>query len=255
MGMTIAEQGPGSLTTILSGSVNAEVTPTTIRFTGASLLDALPNGSWQPLPEGGAGEAPADFGAKTESPLFGTIQAAVRDVILDLQSDALPLQDMAFDASQIQFISPTNSAGAFDYRAGLLAGRKSVSGVSTNKVASGATLTASDGIQTLTLMIDTQFPFTAFFPNDSMVSFTGKIVATRPLESPAPAPLELQSITLGNNQFILRVKGVPATTDRVESSPDLQRWQACQYEMSVKDGYFTVTRNPSARSEFYRITR
>jgi hypothetical protein len=255
LGMTITEQGPGSLATSMSGTVNAELTTTAIRFPGGSLLDASTNGSWQPLSGGAAGEAPADFAAKTQNPLFGTILAAIREVTLDLQSDVLPLSGTGFDGSLVQFVSPTNSLAAFDYNAGLLMGSKSLAGVSTNKLANGATVTVSAGVQTLTLSIDAQFPFTAFFTNDSLVEFTGKIVATRPLESTAPAPPVIRSIVFSNNQLILQVQGVPEAPYRLESSWDLLHWEACPWEASAKDESYVVPTNPSARSQFYRITR
>src|SRR5438552_11329946 len=111
----IQEQSPGSLTTHFFGQIQALVTGATLVFPGGSALTALTNGSWQPLPGGSTGQAPADYGGKAN--VFGaTAYAAFRKVALDVQSGLIPLKsDNTFEASALTFVFPTNSTTTFDY--------------------------------------------------------------------------------------------------------------------------------------------
>src|SRR4051812_1911935 len=84
----IAEQGPGSLTSTLFGSINANVSGTSLTFPGGSSIVALPSGTWAPQ------NAPAAFGFVLAIPLsapgFGNLGT------LRLLGD---LRDLAFDLS------------------------------------------------------------------------------------------------------------------------------------------------------------
>src|SRR5258708_3395472 len=85
---------PGS---IQQRKVNVELTASTIRFAGGSVLDAKTNGVWEPLPDGNPGKAPADFGAKATS-LFFVAKAALRNILLDAKSGDLPVANGSFDS-------------------------------------------------------------------------------------------------------------------------------------------------------------
>ena len=256
VGLALVEQSPGSLTTTLTGTVNAELTSATIRFPGLSSVYASTNGPWQPLPGGLAGAAPADFGAKGEVASFGTIQIAVRNIVLDLESEAIPLNNGGFDDSQVRFVVSTNRPSAFDYAAGLLgAGSRMVAGVSTNQVPAQATLTDAAKVQTLQLAIDTQFAFSAFITNDSMVSFRGKIVATRPLENPIVAPPVVRSISIENDRVVVRGGGEAGQPHRLESCRALPDWTACDAVISVDGTNYVFTTDKADSREFYRMAR
>ncbi len=117
----IQEQAPGSMTTHFTGTINADVTGTTIQFTGGGLIVAETNGSWQPLPGGGSGSAPACYGGKgTISLGFFSVTAvgAVRNVELSLLSPSLNKTNGSFVSDGLLFAFPTNSTAAFDYNAG-----------------------------------------------------------------------------------------------------------------------------------------
>src|SRR3954452_2482132 len=62
-GFALTQQGPGSLTTTYSGSINADFDSSTIQFNSAAAAAAI-NGNWQPLPGGGSGSAPANYGGQ-----------------------------------------------------------------------------------------------------------------------------------------------------------------------------------------------
>src|SRR5689334_16563259 len=61
-GIAFNPQGAGSLTTVYNGTIQVAQTGGTIQFTGGSLIAAETSGSWKPLPGGGNGSAPADYG-------------------------------------------------------------------------------------------------------------------------------------------------------------------------------------------------
>src|SRR6516164_3875458 len=60
MGASITEQGPGSLTASVGGTIQASLAGNTIQFTGRSQILVETNGNWQPAADGTAGSAPAD---------------------------------------------------------------------------------------------------------------------------------------------------------------------------------------------------
>ena len=47
-GFPFSAQGAGSLTTTYSGEINADISGSTIQFTGSSTIIAATNGVWQP---------------------------------------------------------------------------------------------------------------------------------------------------------------------------------------------------------------
>ena len=110
VGLTLTEQGPGSLTTRFEGTIKAEVTDASLQFVGGSRLDGVVNGNWSPMAEGEPGTAPADFGGKGGGFLIsGT--GALRDLLLDLESNAaIPLVQGAFNADGLLFRFPGGCA-------------------------------------------------------------------------------------------------------------------------------------------------
>src|SRR2546422_11454426 len=62
-GTSFVQQGPGSLTTKYEGTIQVAQSANSIQFTGESVITAQNSGSWQPLTNGAAGSAPANYGA------------------------------------------------------------------------------------------------------------------------------------------------------------------------------------------------
>jgi hypothetical protein len=183
MGAPIQAQGSGSLTTQYGGTLLAEISGNTIQFPGQSQVVALDNGSWQPLSDGGAGSDPANYGGKA-SRFSATGVAAVRDVEVDVTSGALALVNGSFDTQAITVSIPAGAPSSMAYRvqgsindSGVVAlGGESASGQS----AQGSLITVGSQ-QVLTMPIYYRFFFSLASPNDTMVTLTGQLVATRSL--------------------------------------------------------------------------
>ncbi|MEA3187595.1 MAG: hypothetical protein QOD99_1425, partial [Chthoniobacter sp.] len=109
-GNAIQQQGPGSLSTFYSGTIDAVSDALTLRFNSAT-DDALINGIWQPAVSGTAGTASADYGAQAS--FFGTTGfGAVRNFIFSIASGTLTRTGNSFDASQLTL---STTSGNFDY--------------------------------------------------------------------------------------------------------------------------------------------
>ena len=206
-GAVLTEQAAGSLTTSYTGSLVANVTAGGIVFPGGSVLVARELQSWQPGLNGAAGSASASYGAKGTigSGLFAlNATAASRRMTFDVTSNPLTLTGGAFDSAGLLFrFIDTNNAG-LDYRAsGILSssGSKVLSGLATNKVAGVSTLVSAGGVETLTIPVSATYSFSLLLPDDSTITLTGQLVATRgggipPPEvvfvPPAPAATDLK---------------------------------------------------------------
>ncbi len=110
LGAPILTQGPGSLTTTYQGPLLVQLGSDSISFFGGSAVAADNSGSWQPLPGGASGSAPANYGGRVVI-LFVTSLAAVRDAIFDSTSAALPITSGSF-SSAINF---TATSGNIDF--------------------------------------------------------------------------------------------------------------------------------------------
>jgi hypothetical protein len=136
LGGTIAAQGAGSLTARIAGNLQVMLAGNTIQFVGQSQILAQTNGSWQPLADGSAGSAPADFGAQASLGIASGV-AALRNVQLDVISPAIPLSGGQFDSTNLTFLFPSNSTSALSYSVtGLFKKQGSIplTGYATNKV-------------------------------------------------------------------------------------------------------------------------
>ncbi len=182
-GSPATAQPPSGFTTSYTGTIDATVTPLSIQFNSAN-ADAMVSGTYSPAVGGGAGTAPGDYGGQfTVGGIFpGTF--AIRGLVASLSSPALTLTGPNFDAMQLLF---TAVAGAGDYRVAALAqmGSIALTGTTMNAAAMAGTLTTTGGMQVLTIPIDVTLIFTALNPNDSMIRFTGSIMAAAPIPEPA----------------------------------------------------------------------
>ncbi|MBI2927730.1 MAG: hypothetical protein HYY24_18695 [Verrucomicrobia bacterium] len=225
LGNELLEQGPGSLTARFGGTFEADVTDSTIQFTGGSAIDAEPSGEWEPLPDGSFGKAPADYGAKA-TVLGSDTKASLRNTLLDATSGVLALASGTFDSAGIVFGFPTESTASLDYRvSGFLgtSGSKRLEGLSTNQVTTGGTLLTSGGTQTLTIPVDAKFSFTLLLSDDIKFTLTGQLVATRTLGP--DLVFDSRSVTVGGDTVTLHWEAPPGQKFRVESSSDLKTWR------------------------------
>lgn len=179
VGSELTEQGPGSLTTSISGAVRLAADGVSIQFPGDSRLVAMTNGSWQPLADGSKGSAPASFGGRIDIGLAAG-DAALRDIQLDLSSASLPLDSGKFDASRLVFAFVPGAKGSFAYDVTGLVTRHGVlplEGAATNAPTTLATLTTSASGQVLTIPINATFRSTLLTPDDTVLTLRGQLVA------------------------------------------------------------------------------
>ncbi len=241
-------QGPGSLSTHFSGTINAAVTGANIQFTGGSAIAAVTNGVWSPGAGGSGPAAPADYAGQVTLP-FGTAKGALRNLVLDVTSPSLALTGGSFDASNLIFGFPASSTASFDYDAGIL-GHKGIAlrSNSTNRVATGATVATIAGVQTLTIPVDATFQFTAISTNDSTAHLTGKLVATA---TPQPT---LSSIGISQGTVTLHAQNA-SSTPNLQSSTNLTSWAAQQATHSTDANGDVYTFPATGPSGFYRLSK
>ncbi len=246
-GFTFQEQGPGSLTTSIMGTIQADVTSSTIQFTGGSSLDAVTNGVWEPGTNGDPGMALADFGGHAGN-FLASVDGAFRDIVLDVTSPLLVVTNNQFDSMALVFSFPSNSIGHFDYNAGSFgSGSSMFSGAATNDVLSGASLTTTGGVQTLTIQVDASFVFGALVEDDSILTFTGQLVATRSLGP------QIDTISVSSQQVLLTVSGPGAPTYQLQSSTNLVDWAGAQTTVATNGQQYLFSTTPSGPIQFFRL--
>jgi hypothetical protein len=170
-GGSLQQQGPGSLVTTYSGTIDADYTGSTIQFNSAG-ADAAINGTWQPLPGGGAGSAPADYGAT--QPMFSVFGAG-RNIVFNITSGVIVVSAGNFDASQLT-ISPTT--GDLDYRSILGGASTDLSGLFGSNAATAGNISIVGGIATLTIPVQITETLSLNSTNDTTITLAGNIVAT-----------------------------------------------------------------------------
>jgi hypothetical protein len=185
-------QTPGSDTTSLSGTMKADVTPTSIQFlsTGDAqfALQALPQA---PMPGGAPGTAAAQFGLNVSIPGVGSGVVAARNYVGDTTSGAIPLAGSSFDASQTtQNLVTGNTAYNLTLFGSPVAGSIDTNFPAPNMLA-GGTLSSAGGVYTLTLPILVKGPI-SFSGLTIFDRYSGQIVATSPV--PEPSSLALTAI-------------------------------------------------------------
>jgi hypothetical protein len=254
-GFAIMEQGPGSLVSSYDGQLKVELSSSTIHFLTNSFIDARINGTWQPAPGGADGNGPADFGGQANV-ILTTAKGAFRNLVLDLSSDILPVANSQFDASKVLFTFATNTNPAllptFDYNAGFIgSGSKTLSGLSSNVVSSPATIAATATTQTITIPVKSEFKFSAQSPDDSTLTLTGQIVATRALPQ---EDFKVAKISIKNGIVTLHVSGEGSANVRVETSTDLVNWSPVSATAAQdQNGELDLTVAASGPIAFYRL--
>jgi hypothetical protein len=246
-GTVIEEQGPGSLTSSFGGTLAAEVTGSTIEFAGGSALDAAVNGNWQPKPGGVAGSDPADFGGKA-SGLFATVYGAFRNIMLDVVSGVLPLNNGTFDASALVFSFPTGSASTLDYDLVVLKGGIPLTGIANNRVTTAATLSQNGATQKLVIQVDTEYTFKALTSNDSTVRFVGELVAV------SGSSLVIGPVKFEGGKIVFSVRGATANT-QIQGSADLKNWKTQEATRSLEGDVTLFAVQPAGSVEFFRAVQ
>jgi len=182
-GRTLHEQGSGSLTTHYQGTLVADVGADTIQFPGQSQVLAVNSGSWQPLSDGSDGSEPANYGG-TASFFFTKGVAAVREVQVDVTSGAVAVVNGQFSTEGLTFTIPADGYSSLAYRvegAYSAAGAVSLAGRSATGQIATASVTTWSGLQILTIPIQYTIYFTVVKQNDTSVTLSGQLVATRSL--------------------------------------------------------------------------
>ena len=218
-GQTLREQGAGSLTTTIGGTIEVTTGGGQIEITGAA-LDPNVNGNWRPGRDNAA-TSPADLAG--QATIFGlSAVGALRDLLLDAKSSPKPLDSQGqFDAASIVFSFPTNSNSTFDYDS-FLTGKDSVSLASngTNRTATVGTLVENNGVQTLTIALDAEFFFSLVVDNDTVLRLKGQLVASG---APGPSNPSIVGTELVDGQLTITVSGA-SETSQLEGSTNLVTW-------------------------------
>ena len=253
LGGVITNQGPGSLTTTIAGTINASVTGSTITFTGQSQILAQTNGSWQPAPDGSAGSAPADYGGQATLS-FASGDAALRNVQLDVTSPAITLNGGQFDSTMLVFAFPSNAVSSLAYNVvGLISkhGTLALTGYATNKVTAESSLSTVGGQQTLTIPVDATFYLKLLSANDTVIRLQGQLVAVQSSQ----APLQVQSVTVQNQTLLLQWQASPGQQFQVQSSVNLTGWTNAATITTPASGMNTFTGTVVGPLGFYRLAK
>ena len=230
------QQGPGSMTTKIGGTIKADVTSSNITFAGGSSIIALTNGNWQPGPGGVAGSAPANYGVKVNVYIFFTALAAVRNALLDVTSSPLTVTGGAFPGKQLQFFFPPASTTVLDYNAGSLAsGSDTLMNAFTNNVNANATLVVQGSQQVLTIPVDISGTKT-IAPGTVNYRLVGQLVA----RAPKSVPLQINAFQVSPGQITFTIAATPGQSYTILGSTNLTDWPAIVDQ-------FTATNNPTVR--------
>jgi hypothetical protein len=252
-GGTIAEQAPGSLTGKVRGTIRATLNGANLQFPGQSVIASQTNGSWQPLHDGSAGSAPADFGGKANL-IIASGLAALRNIQLDVFAPPIPVNGGKFDSSSLTFGFPTNASSSLDYNvSGLVSKTGSVplTGYATNKVTALASLSTSGNQQTMTIPVDATFFFTLTSANDTVIRLQGQLVATQAVES----AFQIQNLTVTGPEVLLQWQASAGEQVQVESSTNLQTWVTNATITATASGLYTWTGAVSGPLDLFRLAR
>jgi hypothetical protein len=198
LGTTLQQQGTGSLTSTMTGTVGVsalDLVADQIGFgTAGTAVTPANTGNWAPLPGGASGTAPAQYGAKATVLVFVQVTAAIRGATFTIDGDPTAAltpgagNTYTFPATQ----NLTFTAGNIDYNAGSLGtGTTTLVGLSAaNSPTSAATLTVT-GANTyqLSYPVKATFNLTVTAGTTSIpivVNANGTLVATGTIAVPEP---------------------------------------------------------------------
>jgi hypothetical protein len=200
----MTEQGPGSLTAPVSGTLAVETDlASTIQLQrGGSIVPAI-TGDWRPQYGASEGTQPAQYGARfLVTEIMSGIDIAFRDDAFDLDSLALSLSGTSFDASQLLLHWAFASADARSFGPTDTAGPVSDDMLSESELpnphpnqTSGGSLVVAGNLATLTIPIQVQL-LDHILSTPGEVVLSGQIVATAVVPEPATASLLLLGMAL-----------------------------------------------------------
>jgi hypothetical protein len=208
--VTVQEQAPGSLTTSYGGTIKADVTSTSIEFTGGSSIVASNSGIWQPGLGGGVGSAPANYGGQGTVSL-ATALVAMRDIVSDALSGSISIIGTNFSANSIVFGFDTNANSVLDYSynlgiGGSGSGSYPLTGLSTNDIGLLGSLATVGDEQVLTIPVNYTGKGWLLSADDLEYTLTGTLVARAGAAAELPEVLSLQ---VNPDQLVLEI----STTD------------------------------------------
>lgn len=240
-GFAIEPQGPGSLVTSYTGTIEADVTSSDILFVGGSVIAALTNGNWEPAAGGAPGTAPANYGGEVVN-FFVNGQAALREVHFELTSDVLPVSGGTFNAqaSLFNFVPAASSVIDFSYSITFGtsgSGSQVLAGASTNATSTNVTLIAQGNESVLIIPVDISGSLTVANPNDVQYRFRGQLVA----RAAASAPLQITSFRLTPSQLHFTITTTTGQSYTIFGSTNLTDWP-------VVIDQFAATNNPTERT-------
>ena len=240
-GFTIEQQGPGSLTTHYTGTIETDLSDTTIAFVSGSQIAGVTNGNWEPETNGVAGTAPANYGGEVVN-FFVNGKAAVRDVLLDVTSGDLTVTNGLFLSQGLEFTFPSIAATAFDYTYAILggspgSGRQPFTGMLTNTVITNATLNPQGAELVLTIPVDIAGTASVQSPNDLQYRLRGQLVA----RAATSVPLLIDSFQTSSGQLGFTIATTPGRSFTILASTNLTDWPATVDQ-------FTATNNPTVRT-------
>jgi hypothetical protein len=189
-----SQQTPGSLTTSYSGTIVADVGGGKIGFNGgSSIVAALQPSNQEPDADALPGDAPANYGRSSSGPSGTPSVEAIRDLTLDMLDDTfgdgIVMTAGNFPSSSLV---PKLAQANSDVLYGNYQVETDLSGKTTSNSSAGglSSLEQVGQTETLTLKISSGpvlynvDPLSQF--DDSSISFTGTLVATRTVV-PEPA--------------------------------------------------------------------
>jgi hypothetical protein len=185
----IQPQGPGGASASYSGFIRTDRGEGSIQFLSGSDIDANVTGSWQPLADGNAGAALADYGLRV-SYLGGLISANVagRDLAAGFTSGILPVDgqgDFSLASTTVTFID-----GSIAYRATTgQFGSESVSGEDGTLSGTASLSTSSSGgtpIEILSIPVNATIPFVIDANTSVNLILTGQLIASALLPPDLP---------------------------------------------------------------------
>lgn len=250
-GITISQQGEGSLRTTYSGPIIADLNAGSIAFTGGSAIDARTSGDWQPKPGGAAGVAPADYGLNAVAG-FLSGKGALRNLLLDVRSGVLLLNNSEFNSQGLTFHFLTNSSASVDYNTPFGSGTEPLSGLSTNSVSNKSRVETAGENQEVIIPIDTTLVFRALSTEDSRVRFVGQFVATRKAGS-NPTPLEISGIDFEDRSLTVRFSAQANIT--VERTENLAQWVDKDAARKTNGSTVEVSLPVGPGMEFFRLRK
>ncbi len=251
-GFTLREQGTGSLSTTVGGTMDVTLANNQIQIDSAN-LDPNTNGNWKPG-KNGTDTAPADLAGQASS-IVGTITGALRDLVVTATSQAKTLDATGrFDASSIIFAFPPNSTSVLDYNAGFLGvGSKALAGNGTNQTATVGTFVSNNGVQTLTIALDATFYFSLLSDNDSQLTLKGQLVATS--GGSQPVNPTISDVQLKDGKFQFTASNTTANT-QVQGSTTLNSWAEQQATITAVDASTRTFVIPATEKfQFFRLTQ